>query len=111
MGGPRRDFRGSVIDRLSERLELKDNGCWHFTGKTDYKGYAKIQFGDKPEYIHRISWMLDNKCEIPKGMIIRHLCNNTSCANPDHLALGTHKANSHDRRLAYLSFSFPLFHY
>lgn len=111
MPGPQRGYRGTVQERLSEKLELMVNGCWQWIGNTDWQGYAKIQFGDKPEYIHRISWILHNGCQIPKGMLIRHLCNNSRCANPEHLTLGTHKTNIHDRKLAQLAFSFPLFHY
>jgi len=35
--------------------------------------------------------------DIPKGMIIRHLCNNPSCINPEHLKIGTHYDNVQDR--------------
>jgi len=36
---------------------------------------------------------------IPKGLIIRHKCDNTKCINIEHLELGTHKDNSNDRKI------------
>jgi hypothetical protein len=42
-------------------------------------------------------WSIFNKAKIPEGMIIRHLCNNPRCINPEHLAIGTHYDNVQDR--------------
>lgn len=35
--------------------------------------------------------------EIPQGKVVRHLCNNPSCINPEHLKIGTHYDNVQDR--------------
>ena len=35
--------------------------------------------------------------EIPAGMISRHLCNNPSCVNPEHIVAGTQKENIQDQ--------------
>jgi hypothetical protein len=34
---------------------------------------------------------------LPKGMHIRHLCNNPKCCEPTHLKMGTAKENAHDK--------------
>ena len=34
--------------------------------------------------------------DIPKGMVLRHLCNNAWCCNINHLKVGTQKENMED---------------
>lgn len=34
--------------------------------------------------------------DIPKGMVLRHLCNNAWCCNINHLKIGTQKENAQD---------------
>jgi hypothetical protein len=33
---------------------------------------------------------------IPKGMVIRHKCDNRKCINPDHFEIGTQRQNMQD---------------
>ncbi len=45
---------------------------------------------------HRYAWERANG-PVPQGQLLRHLkCNQPSCVNVDHLALGTHADNSAD---------------
>jgi len=73
------------------------NGCWNWNGLVDKKGYAILtssyKYGTHRAY--RASYML-YKGLIPKELIVRHLCNNPICTNPDHLAIGTYKDNTAD---------------
>lgn len=48
--------------------------------------------GDLP---HRVAWEL-RFGPIPAGLIVCHACDNPICLNPDHLLLGTARANAQD---------------
>ena len=60
-------------------------------------GYGTVTDSDGViHYAHRTSWSLLHG-DIPKNHVIRHLCNNTSCVRPGHLALGTAAQNVADK--------------
>lgn len=65
----------------------------------DRDGYSKIWIKGKEWREHRYVWTQHNG-DIPKGKVIRHLCNNPSCINIEHLAIGTHYDNMQDRKKA-----------
>ena len=81
--------------RFYEKFEEKENGCWEWNAHKNKKGYGVISVDGKPEYAHRISYMIFNG-KISEGLIIRHICDNPKCVNPNHLILGTHKDNMLD---------------
>lgn len=75
--------------------------CWFWIGALSGKvgkKYGKLFIGRDDwgrtvtEYAHRFSYML-HVGEIPFGMEIDHLCNNTECVNPHHLELVTPEEN------------------
>jgi len=73
--------------------------CWIWKKYKDRDGYGNI--GDENNYptpAHRISYILFIG-EIPKGKIIAHYCDTSSCVNPNHLFLATHAENNKDRNL------------
>jgi len=77
----------SKVDVTSSSIE-----CWNWIGARKPKGYGNVRVNKKYKLAHRIAFELANG-EIPKGMIICHLCDNPSCCNPYHLMLGTTKSN------------------
>ena len=95
-----------TIDQITEKVKArfwakveKSDGCWLWTAKcTAGKGrwlYGEFRIGKSTVMAHRASWMI-NRGEIPRGLKVCHTCDNTQCVRPDHLFLGTQKANIED---------------
>lgn len=77
-------------------LEEKNNGCLECVShsKDDY-GYTRIYFKGKHSRLFRVIYE-QKYGEIPKGMVVRHICDNPSCCNINHLELGTPTDNVND---------------
>lgn len=68
------------------------NGCWIVTShKPDSVGYPVY----KQERVHRYMYK-KHYGDIPKGMVVRHKCDNKMCCNPSHFELGTQQDNVND---------------
>lgn len=72
-----------------------DNQCWEWTGIPTSAGYGQLKIDKVYWTSHRYSYTHFNG-DIPEGLIIRHMCHNPICCNPEHLKVGTHKENYHD---------------
>lgn len=70
----------------------KKTGCWNWTGRRNEAGYGVFTGQFKA---HRLSYTMRNG-PIPPGMLIRHMCHNKRCCNPDHLQLGDESDNAMD---------------
>lgn len=58
-------------------------------------GYPQVAHKGKNAPAHR-KFYEELFGDIPKGLLVRHKCDNPLCVNPEHLELGTHKDNSED---------------
>lgn len=76
--------------------EITKKGCWECTShKPDKNRYRSISVDGKKIKLHR--YMYEKyKGPIPDGFLIRHICDNPPCINPDHLLIGTPKDNTQD---------------
>lgn len=82
-------------EKFNKKID-KTETCWNWLGRLDNGGYGRFCIGNgKWHKAHRISYTLF-KGDIPDGLVVRHLCNNTKCVNPEHLEIGTHKQNTAD---------------
>lgn len=70
--------------------------CWEWLGPISHKGgYAVVIHHSKRVGAHRLSWIL-TRGPIAPGLVVRHICDNPKCCNPNHLELGTHYDNVQD---------------
>lgn len=91
----------SMLDRfMSNVIPEALSGCWIWHGALHSQfGYGAFKLGDRKSPVmtaHRASFLI-NKGDIPVGNVVRHICDNPSCVNPDHLEVGTHKDNANDK--------------
>jgi hypothetical protein len=94
-------------ERIYPRLVERDE-CWVWTGAVQNGGYGYVGIERHVELVHR--WIYQDLIgEIPKGLVLDHLCVNPSCANPWHLDPVTRAVNnarggySHGTRKALVS--------
>jgi hypothetical protein len=69
--------------------------CREMQSSLSKLGYGKMFDGEKPQYVHRLSWEV-TVGPIPDGIDICHHCDNPSCIEPAHLWDGTAKQNTAD---------------
>lgn len=83
---------------FDDSLSRLDNGCLVWTGVVDKDGYGRrgVQIGEKRA--HRYAYARANG-DIPKGMLVRHSCDNPACCEPSHLSLGSQADNIKDKVL------------
>lgn len=90
-------------DDLSERLRLyaPEGGpdeCWEWTRGKGRGGYGSMNIGNgRIRPAHIVAWELANGRKVPKGLVVRHTCDNPPCTNPAHLLIGTHADNCADK--------------
>lgn len=83
----------------------KTDACWIWTGHLDKQGYGVVPICSEHQELlsissrstsaHRFSYLLAFGA-IPKGLVVRHKCDNPQCVRPDHLLIGTHADNIAD---------------
>ena len=91
-----RAVRTPIADRFWKKVRRKHpSQCWVWLGATDGPVGAGIihEFGKvAPSRASRVSWEL-HYGKIPAGLFVCHACDNPSCVNPQHLLLGSQRAN------------------
>lgn len=75
---------------LEERGEVTPSGCILWTKSLNGVGYAQV--GEWPYNAHVISYVL-YRGPLSEGDLVRHLCHNRNCINPEHLEKGNHRDN------------------
>jgi hypothetical protein len=82
-------------DEFWKKKRVLANGCWDWTGGRSSDGYGQVRWYRRALRAHRVAYALA-KGLIPKNLLVCHSCDNILCINPEHLWLGTVKANTQD---------------
>lgn len=61
--------------------------CWEWTAATNNGRYPVFFLDGKSESGTRVAWAITRGIWPPDDMVIYHLCDNSLCINPEHLAL------------------------
>lgn len=85
------------LEKFSAKFKANlDTGCIEWQGSCTSAGYGQTSLDGKHWYTHRLAYTLAFG-DIPSGLMVRHMCENRKCGNPDHLRLGTNQENMQDR--------------
>ena len=71
-------------------------GCWNWTGALNNRGYGKMNYLGKNQYVHRISAHCYLNYDLKSRLHVLHRCDNPACFNPKHLFMGTRFDNMKD---------------
>jgi len=75
------------------------DGCFKWIGYLDKDGYGTFYFRKKNRKAHRVSYFLEHG-DIPKDLVVDHICRNRDCVNPKHLRLVTKTENTMSNSLS-----------
>ena len=97
-------FKGPSLKELMRRAEKRFHGwyqidtagCWIWSGRRYPSGYGYMNVGQTNIGAHRLSWRL-MRGPIPEGLFVLHKCDVMACCNPNHMFIGTQKANMQDK--------------
>lgn len=72
--------------------------CIEAVGWRDSQGYGHVSHQGRRVKEHRLAYVTFHNLNLEDilGIIVRHICDNPSCRNPEHLVLGTNQENSQD---------------
>jgi hypothetical protein len=86
----------SMLERRSKisdyNNEYTGTQCHIWQGK-QINGYGNATIHYKSKFVHVLACEIKHKKEKPENMIVRHLCHNRLCCNPDHLEFSTQSVN------------------
>src|SRR5579862_6803540 len=88
-----KNLDGSGKNRRSIAYFPNEQGCWVCRSHSTSGKGGPPQFNGK-SIVRRL--YEDRYGAIPKGLVVRHKCDNPLCINVDHVEIGTHQDNVDD---------------
>ena len=90
---------------LGKCIPEPNSGCWLWLGAMSTSGYGNLRVDGRWLKAHRYAYELfcgaippELDGEDVRGPCVIHSCDMPLCVNPDHLRIGTHVQNMHDKR-------------
>lgn len=85
-----------LIQRLFSHAEIgPPDECWEWQGSRAESGHGRFWVDGRVERAHRVAYRLFVG-PIPGTEVVRHMCDNPPCINPNHLVSGTYVDNHQD---------------
>ena len=86
----------NTVDRFQALAELDHvTGCINWKSAGDRQVYGVFWLDQKAQRANRVAYKLFIG-PIPRGLVVRHSCNNKRCVNPVHLKADTQSQNHED---------------
>ena len=101
------DIRILLLSRVNAKVTITENmskdaalttPCHIFKGASN-KGYGVVRYKNLELRAHVVVCEHKMKAKVPTGLVVRHLCGQKACCNPDHLTFGTKSENGVDSLL------------
>ena len=80
-------------DKVIANTRVANNGCWEWQAYRDPKGYGGMWVAPYTYKSHRAALIAVGYL-MPLDTVVDHECKNTSCCNPMHLRVVSHRQNS-----------------
>lgn len=94
-------FDESDKKRIYSKIQKEKGGCWLWTGYCKTNAYPVVRLNNKHFVLHRVIFKLEKGID-PGDNVVRHMCNNKKCCNPEHLKLGSYSENNKDTAKGFL---------
>lgn len=82
-------------ERITKNVKKQPDGCWVWQKSCNSAGYGQLTINKRYWLAHRYSFLCHHG-ELSDSDLVRHLCHNSRCCNPDHLAIGNYRDNWRD---------------
>lgn len=97
IGARKTGYRSKKITYKENLVHKHLGSCYECTSHSFLRGgYPAIKRNGKSNNLCRVIYE-EKYGKIPKGLVLRHKCDNPPCINVNHLEIGTHQDNIKDR--------------